>query len=544
MINDRIWGWKFKAPKYPQPIKAPYIPPTNDDGAFAIASNFYGYNVHTLNLEQTFDDDIELIRKYREISLQPEVDLAINELVNEAIIGDNTSVPVDIVLDDLDQPDTIKDKIREEFEHILKLLDFNSEAYEIFRKWYVDGRIFYHIVIDNDNPADGIQELRYISSIYIKKIREEVSRTGPDSVPYLEKVDEYYMYSREIHKTKQSGLKLAADSVVMVNSGLIDDDVNMVYSYLHKAIKNVNQLRMIEDAIIIYRLSRAPERRVFYIDTGNLPKNQAEQYLRNISTKYKNQMVYDTETGEIKDASKTLSMMEDFWLPRREGGKGTEVTTLAGAQNLGAIEDLVYFKKKLYLALNVPYNRVAADEGGQVFQLGRPGEITRDEVRFSKFISRLRKRFSALFYELLKTQLLLKNIITREEWEEFKEDIAFDFIADTYFVELKEAEILKERANTFASVSEYIEMFFSREWAAKTIWKLTDEDIEQLKKQRDEEGKQDLEDGGPPGGEGSPFSDDKDDQDGGGNGKPFGNKNNKFKKKEPAKEFPFPRNNK
>lgn len=485
-------GWEFRKKKSDKKVKAPYVQPHNDDAAFVVGTSSYSYASHHLSLDQTFDSENDLIRKYREMSLHPEVDNAIVDIVNEAIDGTNESAPVEIVLDDLEQTTRIKNIITEEFDNILKLLDFNNESYEIFRKWYVDGKIHYHIIINENSSKNGIEELRYISPLHIKKIREEKKGIGEGGVEIIEEIDEYFVYTPEIHKSKSVGIKLTTDSVCYVTSGLIDEENNKVYSYLHKAIKPTNQLRMMEDAIIIYRLSRAPERRVFYIDVGNLPKNKAEEYLRGVMNKYKNKMVYDAITGEVKDHKNTLSMMEDFWLPRREGGRGTEISTLDGGQNLGQLEDIDHFQKKLYQSLSVPYSRIAGDDAAG-FNLGRSSEITRDEVKYSKFIARLRKKFSMIFVELLKTQLILKKIITADEWDEIEEQISFNFLSDTFFAEMKEAEMLRERIGTLAEMREYIGTYFSMEWARKNILQMTDEDITEMKKQIEKEQKEEPE---------------------------------------------------
>lgn len=492
MDNFKLLGWQFRKSDTAKKIKAPYIAKENDDAAFIIGQNYYGHNIHQLSLDQTFETENELIRKYRDIALHPEVDAAITDIVNEAIVGDNESAPVEIVLDDLEQKERIKTLISDEFEHIIRLLDFNNRAYEIFRKWYVDGRSIYHIIINDNAKKKGIEELRYISPLHIKKVREEVKEAGAGGVEIIESFEEYYIYSRDMHKSKSVGIRISTDSIIYANSGLVDEEKNVVYSHLHKALKPTNQLRMLEDATIIYRLARAPERRVFYVDVGNLPKNKAEEYLRGIMNKYQNKMVYDAVSGEVKDNKNTLSMMEDFWMPRREGGRGTEVTTLQGGQNLGEIADVEYFQGKLYQSLNVPTARLMS-EGGGGFNIGRSSEITRDEIKYSKFISRIRKDFSDIFYELLKTQLLLKQIITEDEWKLIKEDISFNFLSDTFFKELKDAEILRERVGTLNEIREYVGSYFSMEYIRKEILKMTDDDIKLMKEQMDKEKKEEPE---------------------------------------------------
>ena len=482
-LVDLIHGWRFKKSVDDKKIDAGYIAPVDDSAAFTVGGNYYGLYSYQLNLDKVFNNEIELVKKYREISLYTEVDRAIHEIVNEAIDTDAESAPVDIVLDDLDESDAIKDKIRAEFDNILELLDFNNEASEMFRKWYIDGKVYYQIIIDTANPAKGIIELRYISPLHIKKIREEKQELL-NGIATVTGYEDYYIYSREAKNLMNTStglgggaLKISADSICFVHSGIIDEQQNIVYSNLQKALRPYNILRMVEDAVVIYRLSRAPERRVFYVDVGNLPKNKAEEYLKSIMNRYKNKMVYDVQTGEVKDSTNVMSMMEDYWMPRREGGKGTEVTTLQGGQNLGEIQDVEYFKKKLQLALNVPYGRMNNDTPS-LFSIGRASETTREEVNFSKFISRLRKRYSRLFYELLKTQLLLKKIIAPGDWEEWKEKISFDYASDTFFAELKDAEILRERIATFQLAEPLIGRAWSMQWARKEILKQTDEDIE------------------------------------------------------------------
>lgn len=485
-------GWEFKKSSSSKKINAPYIQRENDDASFVIGSGYYGHTAYHLSFDQNFESENDLILKYREMALMPEIDEAITDIVNEAIASDTDSSPVEIILDDLNTSDKIKDNIRDEFEYILKLLNFNTEGHQIFRKWYVDGRINYYIVADNESAKNkGIKELIYLSPLRVRKIREEVRKVGPHGVPIVDEVKEYFLYTPtegigDKRKANTVGMKLTKDSVCYVNSGLIDDVDGRVFSYLHKAIKPANQLRMIEDATLIYRLSRAPERRAFYVDVGNLPKGQAEEYLRGIMNRYKNKMVYDANTGEVKDSTNFMSMVEDYWLPRREGGKGTEISTLPGGQNLGELDDVEYFKRKLYMALNVPYSRISPD-GPNAFTIGRASEITRDEIKYSKFIARLRKRFSNLFYELLRTQLILKQIIKENEWENVEENIAFDFISDVFFKELKEAEILRERVNLFNELQPLIGTYYSQEWVRKNILMQSDEDIEQMKKQIESE---------------------------------------------------------
>ena len=452
--------------------------PENTDGAVTIQSgSYYGTYV---DLDGVVRNEIELITRYREMSMQPELETAIDDIVNESIINDDNGKGVELNLDDLRQPDTIKKRINEEFEFILKLLDFGNMGHDIFRRWYIDGRLFYHVVINDKSPSKGIEELRYIDPRRIRKIREiqktKDSRTGME---IIKRQSEYYLYNERgvIGAHSNLGAKIAVDAVVNVNSGLMDGKRAMVLSYLHKAIKPLNQLRMVEDATVIYRLSRAPERRVFYVDVGNMSTIKAEQYLRDTMVKYRNKLVYDSSTGEIKDDRKHLSMLEDFWLPRREGSKGTEITTLPGAMNLGELEDVKYFEKKLYRALGVPVSRLESSTG---FSLGRTTEITRDELKFNKFVQRLRNKFSTLFDDLLRVQLLLKKVCTEEEWKTFKENIWYDYKKDNNFTELKEAELITTRIQTLQLVDPYVGRYYSAEWVRKNILQQTDEDIEEL----------------------------------------------------------------
>ena len=459
--------------------------PENTDGAVTIQSgSYYGTYV---DLDGVVRNEIELITRYREMSMQPELETAIDDIINESIVNDDNAKGVELNLDDLKQPDTIKKRINEEFEFILKLLDFGNMGHDIFRRWYIDGRLFYHVVINDKIPTKGIEELRYIDPRRIRKIREiqktKDSRTGME---IIKRQSEYYLYNERgvIGAHSNLGAKIAVDAVVNVTSGLMDGKRAMVLSYLHKAIKPLNQLRMVEDATVIYRLSRAPERRVFYVDVGNMSTIKAEQYLRDTMVKYRNKLVYDSSTGEIKDDRKHLSMLEDFWLPRREGSKGTEITTLPGAMNLGELEDVKYFEKKLYRALGVPVSRLESSTG---FSLGRTTEITRDELKFNKFVQRLRNKFSTLFDDLLRVQLLLKKVCTEEEWKTFKENIWYDYKKDNNFTELKEAELITARIQTLQLVDPYVGRYYSAEWVRKNILQQTDEDIEEMNAQMADE---------------------------------------------------------
>ena len=461
------------------------VSPTQEDGAIEIApGGAYGTYV---DLEGKAKNEGELVTKYRQMALQPECDSAVQDVVNEAIVVTEDSGPVEIVLDKLDYPENIKKKIHEEFEAIIKLLDFNNNAYDLFRKWYVDGRLYHHIVIDEKNPRQGIKDLRYIDPRKIRKIKESLkekdARTG---ATVFKGMNEYYLYNAGgVNSSNQAqGVKIAKDSISYCHSGLLDERNSMIYSYLHKAIKPLNQLRMLEDAVVIYRLARAPERRVFYIDVGNLPKMKAEQYMRDMMVKHKNKLIYDASTGEVRDDRKFMTMLEDFWLPRREGGRGTEITTLPGGQSLGEMDDVDYFRRKLYKSLNVPITRMDAENQ---FNLGRASEITRDELKFNKFVMRLRNRFSILFSDLLEIQLALKGVITRGEWKEMKQDIYYDFQEDNHFTELKETEIMQGRLQILGEVDNFVGKYFSEDWIRKNVLRMTEEEIKDEQKQIDKE---------------------------------------------------------
>ena len=475
------------------PEQSSFTPPNQvlDDGAVTITQNaHYGTYV---DLEGSVRNELELITRYREMANHPECDMAVTEIVNEAITHDEDGTVVDIVLDNLKQPASIKKKIEEEFSNVLKMLNFSNLADDMFRRWYIDGRIYFHIVVDEKKPKEGIQELRYIDPRKIRKIREiKKARDPKTGAEIIQSMAEYYMFNDRGTVTQSytagvsQGLRIAPESVININSGLMDAKNTFVISYLHKAIKGLNQLRMIEDAVVIYRLSRAPERRIFYIDVGNLPKGKAEQYMRDVMVKYRNKMVYDANTGELRDDRKHMSMLEDFWLPRREGGKGTEITTLPAGQNLGQMEDVQYFLKKLLQSLSVPYSRLEQQSGGMV-GMGRTTEITRDELRFNKFIGRLRNKFSQLFDQALSIQLALKGICTREEWDKFKEDIFYDYKKDNNFTELKEAELLQQRIQLVTSIDPFVGKYYSQEWVKKNVLRLTDDQIEEMQKQIDSE---------------------------------------------------------
>jgi hypothetical protein len=477
-----------------QPIdNAPsFAPKEQDDGAVIVAAGgAYGTYV---DLDGTVRTEAELVTKYREMSLQPEIDNAVDEIVNEMVSLDEDKI-VSLVLDNIEISDKIKKVINDEFSNVLNVLNFQHKAYEIMRRWYIDGRLYYHVVIDDKDVKAGIKEVRYVDPRKIRKIREVTKRKVPGGdggeaiVPKIQ--NEYYLfndkgfnYGNKSVGPTTTGMKIAKDSIVHVTSGLTDTQGTMVLSYLHKAIKALNQLRTLEDALVIYRLARAPERRIWYIDVGNLPKMKAEQYVRDIMVKHKNRLIYDGATGEVRDDRKFQTMLEDYWLPRREGGKGTEVTTLPGGQTLGEMDDVLYFQKKMYQTLNVPINRLNSDA---LFSLGRATEVTRDELKFSRYISRLRGRFSALFISLLEKQLVLKGVMTIEDWQNIAQDVKFDFAKDNYFTELKDAEMLENRINLMRNAQDMLGKYYSHEWARKNILHQQDDMIEQMDKQIEEE---------------------------------------------------------
>ena len=478
------------------------VPQNNEDGVDNyIASGFYGSYV---DIEGVYRTEFDLLKRYREMALHPECDGAIEDVVNEALVSDLYDSPIEIELSNLNATDKLKEAIRKEFKYIKELLDFDKKSHEIFRNWYVDGRLFYHKVIDLKKPQEGIKELRYIDPMKMRFVRQEKKKNktdllsarisgkdGENNVPSPE-IDEYFIYTPKPnyptatlrHSGGIKGTKIAKDAITYCTSGLIDRNKGTVLSYLHKAIKALNQLRMIEDSLVIYRLSRAPERRIFYIDVGNLPKIKAEQYLRDVMMRYRNKLVYDANTGEVRDDKKFMSMLEDFWLPRREGGRGTEISTLPGGQNLGELTDIEYFQKKLYRALGVPESRIASDGG---FNLGRSSEILRDELKFAKFVGRLRKRFSQMFNDMLKTQLILKNIVSPEDWEKISDHIQYDFLYDNQFAELKESELLNERLGILATIEPYIGKYYSSEWVRRKVLRQTDSEIIEMNQQIEKE---------------------------------------------------------
>ena len=499
----KLFGFSIEDNEKKSPGVVSPIPQSNEDGVdHYLTSGFFGSYV---DIEGVYKTEYDLIKRYREMALHPECDGAIEDIVNEAIVSDLNDSPVQIDLDNLNAGDSLKKKIREEFKTVLELLDFDKKCHEIYRNWYVDGRLYYHKVIDLKNQHDGIQELRYIDALKMRYVRESITkkdkgggvqqndgRDNPMSSPFPN-IKEYFVYNPKQNvapyggqpgKGSGGGVKFAKDSISYCTSGLVDRNKGTTLSYLHKAIKSLNQLRMIEDSLVIYRLSRAPERRIFYIDVGNLPKMKAEQYLRDVMMRYRNKLVYDASTGEIRDDKKFMSMLEDFWLPRREGGRGTEITTLPGGQNLGELADIKYFQSKLYRSLNVPESRQGG-EGG--FNLGRSSEILRDELKFTKFVGRLRKRFSQVFMDMLKTQLILKNIITVDDWEELSDHIQFDFLYDNHFSDLKANELLQEQLGVVASMEPYMGKYFSAHYVRTKVLKQTEDDIKDLNKEMEEE---------------------------------------------------------
>jgi len=480
----QLFGFEIKRKNEVPPES--FAPEVKDDGAVVVAAGgAYGTYI---DLDGTARTEAELVAKYREIALQPEIEMAIDDIINEAIDTDADKV-VEINVDDIKYGDSVKSKIREEFENILELLNFETECYELFKRWYVDGRMYYHIIIDEQNPRNGIQELRYVDPRKIRKVRE-IQKKPKGGVTVQQTKREYFVYNDRsfmlagqnagmpVDTNTTSGIRIATDSILHITSGLMDKNNALCYSYLQKAIRPLNQLRTLEDATVIYRISRAPERRIFYIDVGNLPKIKAEQYLRDMMTRHKNRLVYDATTGEVRDDRKYMTMLEDYWLPRREGNRGTEITTLPAGQNLGELQDVQYFQRKLFQSLNVPMSRLEPSSAG--FNLGRSAEISRDEVKFTKFVGRLRRRFSQLFLKALEKQLVLKGVVAETDWPEISNQINFDFTIDNHFEEFKEAEVLSNRIQALNQVQPYIGKYFSDIWVRKNILRQSDEDIEQM----------------------------------------------------------------
>ena len=497
-----IFGFEIKR-KSDEDNAQSFVAPINDDGAQVLEIGQGGYAVggglssgQFVDMEGGVKSEQDLIIRYRQMSLIPEVDMAIDDIVQEAISNNDLDAQVGINLDATKFSDSIRSKIRDEFMEVLRLLRFNQTSSEIFRKWYVDGRMYFHLLVDNKNPKKGIVGLRMIDPIQIKKVREVQKKKNAQGIEVIDKVDEYYTYNQGgFEKNYMVGqgsqtLKISPDAIVYCTSGMMDAQRRNIIGYMHKGLKAANQLKMMEDALVIYRISRAPERRIFYIDVGNLPKAKAEQYLADTMTRYKNKLVYNADTGEVRDDRKHMSMLEDFWLPRREGGRGTEITTLPGGQNLGEIEDIIYFQRKLFRSLNVPISRLETEAG---FSLGRTTEISRDEVKFSRFVDRLRLKFSSMFIDILKTQLALKGIVPIEEWELEKENIRFDYQKDSHFVEMKDAEIQRERIATLRELDEFVGKYFSQQWVRKNVLRQSEEEIEIMDKQIEDEGNEDGE---------------------------------------------------
>ena len=468
-----------------------FVPPDYDDGSVPVEVG--GYFGAVVDFDGTIKSDIELIRKYRDMALHPEVESAISDICNEAIVYDETFTTVKVDTTNLKQSKSIKDKVEAEFEEVLGLLDFSRRGYEIFRKWYIDSRLYYHIIVDESNKKKGIKELRPIDPTKIRKVRRIVKKpldknnAAGVGIQLVTSVEEFYVYNEQQANAttlQLEGLKIYPDSICFVHSGLFDSYHKKIIGYLHKAIKSLNQLRMIEDAVVIYRITRAPERRVFYVDVGNLPKQKAEEYVRGLMQRYRNKLMYDPNTGEVQDSRKHLSMLEDFWMPRREGGRGTEIQTLEAGQNLSEMDDVKYFQKKLFQSLNVPASRLEEQSG---FNLGRASEISRDEVKFFKFIERLRMKFAELFLELLRVQLTLKGVIKESEWNEIEDRLGFRFAKDSHFSELKESEILKDRLQSARDAEDFVGKYYSREWIRKKVLRQTEDDVEQIDKQISEE---------------------------------------------------------
>jgi len=491
-----LFGFEIKKKKETGGKAQSFVAPSDEEGTLDIAGGA-GFFSQYLNLDKAAKNDWDLIRKYRSTAEAPECDQALEDIVCEAITSDETDTSVKINLDLVHLSSPVKKKVIAEFDEILRLLEWKDKAHEIFRRWYIDGRIYYHKLVEQNSARKGITEVRYIDPKFIKKVRvieKDKGTNNKDGIELVKSVQEFYLFNEggvypgltgiQTQIKNSQGLKIAPDSVTFVTSGIYNPTTKQVYGHLHKAIKPVNQLRMMEDALVIYRISRAPERRIFYIDVGNLPKPKAESYLKDVMSRYRNKVVYDGATGEVKDDRNQMSMLEDFWLPRREGGRGTEITTLPGGTNLGEMEDVNYFKEKLYRSLNIPASRLITDTG---FNMGRSAEITRDEVKFAKFIQKLRKRFSKIFQDMLKTQLVLKGIITIDDWDKIKEKVVYDFYDDNHFYELKDAEILKERVEQLQLMSEYIGTYYSVQWIRKNVLKQTDEEMEEIDNQIDNE---------------------------------------------------------
>lgn len=490
----KLFGFEIKRAndKSAEKLKS-VVPPQSEDGAGYVTASAGHYGQYVDIDGNEAKDNYQLINKYRGVALHPEVDAAIEDIVNEAIVGDDDNgVGVSIALDDIEAPKQIKDQITEEFDNILGMLNFKENGHDIFKRWYTDGRIFHHLVVKDGAEKAGIQEIRYIDAMKMRKVKEVKKEKDPiTNADIIKSVKEYFIFQEKPgqNSARNNAIKFTEESISYVTSGLLDENRKKVVSHLHKSIKPINQLRMMEDSLVIYRLARAPERRIFYIDVGNLPKGKAEEYMKNIMTKYRNKLVYDANSGELRDDRKHMSMLEDFWLPRREGGRGTEISTLPGGENLGQIDDIIYFQKRLYRSLNVPINRL---EQEAQFSLGRSTEISRDEVKFQKFIDRLRNKFAHLFLGILKKHLLLKNIITEEDWDTWKNDIRIEYSRDNYFSELKESELFKERIQTLDMINQYVGEYFTKDWVMKNILKLSEEDMKELEQEVDDENEEEA----------------------------------------------------
>ena len=477
----KLFGFEITRTKDKKALASP-VPPRDDDGAgYVTATSAGSHYGHYINMEgDDSKDNAQLILKYRGSAMHPEADAAIEDIVNEAITASELKPSVELNLDNVPVSASIKKQMNEEFENIFNMLNFKELGHDIFRRWYIDGRLYHHLVVDETNLSAGIQEIRYIDAAKMRKVKQVKSKKDPlTGAKLVEKVDEFYIF-QEKPGAQNAGVKMTLDSVNYITSGLLDEHRKKIVSYLHKALKPITQLRMMEDSLVIYRLARAPERRMFYIDVGNLPRGKAEQYMKDIMAKYRNKLVYDAKTGEIRDDRKHMSMLEDFWLPRREGGRGTEISTLPGGENLGQIEDIIYFQKRLYRSLNVPMNRL---EQEQQFSLGRATEISRDELKFQKFIDRLRNRFSNLFYDILKKQLIMKNIITEDDWNSWKNKVTVDYLRDNHFAELKEAELLREKIQSLDQVSQYVGEYFSKQWVQRNILLMDDDTVANMEKE-------------------------------------------------------------
>ena len=470
-----------------------FVLPEPEDGATTSA----GFYSEFLDFEGQAKNEADLIRRYRSTSEHPECDLAIEDIINESVNTEELKAPVSLNVDNLPYSTKIKQRVKDEFEQVLNLLDFSNKAHDIFRRWYIDGRVFYHKVIDENDPQKGIQELRYIDALKIKRIRKVEKDITPKGSPTINVLEDYYLYNEQGLGGKTGTgtvggtMKITADAIANCPSGLYDPSRNMVLSYLQKAIKPVNQLRMIEDAVVIYRIARAPERRIFYIDVGNLPKVKAEQYLKDVMNRYRNKLVYNASTGEIKDDRQQMSMLEDFWLPRREGGRGTEITTLPGGSNLGEIDDILYFQKKLYRSLNIPISRLETESG---FNMGRGAEITRDEVKFTKFVQKLRKKFNFLFNNILKTQLILKGVVAEEDWLSIKDNLSYMYMKDGHYAEMRDMDLLRDRLEVLNTIEPFIGQYFSKKYVQKQVFRMSDDEIESMQKEMDAEPEPDVDD--------------------------------------------------